>query len=335
LRILLLFRLPAERNLARWDHDRPAPRSRAEIRLGGPSYDGSGVRDRYEGGVLISRRVAFLNEKGGSAKTTLVASVAAYFALRRGLRVLAIDMDPQGQLGKVLGIAVRRARRTAIELLVDTVLGDDAALDRPPASAEATGGGSPDLPCVPTRIPHLDVIVANKSLGLAPSLESEDPDPTGRMARRLDAARGLSAYDFVLVDAPPSFGMLTLNVLRAVDEVVIPVPLTFLALDGCAELVRTIESVRTRYRHPELRITMVVPVFHRRTRLAREVLESLHQKFPKEIAQTVVGYHVKIDEAQSRGLSIFEYAPKDRGADALAAVAQELETRAPLRGDPR
>jgi len=274
-----------------------------------------------------------LNEKGGSAKTTLVASVAAYFALRRGLRVLAIDMDPQGQLGKVLGVDVRRARRTAIELLVDSVLGDDAALDRPsPAGSGSSRAATADLPWAPTRIPHLDVVVANKSLGLAPSLESEDPDPTGRMARRLGAARGLEAYDFVLVDAPPSFGMLTLNVLRAVDEVVIPVPLTFLALDGCAELLRTIESVRTRYRHPALRITMVVPVFHRRTRLAREILESLHQKFPKEIAQTVVGYHVKIDEAQSRGLSIFEYAPKDRGADALAAVARELEARAPGEG---
>lgn len=245
-------------------------------------------------------------------------------------------MDPQGQLGKVLGVAVRRARRSAIELLVDTVLGDDAALDRPAAgaqpteSAEIAAGGASDLPCVPTRIPHLDVVVANKSLGLAPSLESEDPDPTGRMVRRLDAARGLDAYDYVLVDAPPSFGMLTLNVLRAVDEVVIPVPLTFLALDGCAELVRTIDTVRTRYCHPELRIAMVVPVFHRRTRLAQEVLESLHRRFPKEIAQTVVGYHVKIDEAQSRGLSIFEYAPRDRGAAVLAAVAQELETRAPV-----
>ncbi len=239
-------------------------------------------------------------------------------------------MDPQGQLGKVLGVEVRRARRSAIELLVDTVLGDDNALDRLPTDASSASSRAPDLPWVPTRIPHLDVVVANKSLGLAPSLESEDPDPTGRMARHLDAAHGLDAYEYVLVDAPPSFGMLTLNVLRAVDEVVIPVPLTFLALDGCAELVHTIETVRTRYRHPKLRITMVVPVFYRRTRLAQEVLEALHRKFPKEIAQTVVGYHVKIDEAQSRGLSIFEYAPRDRGAAVLAAVAQELEARAPV-----
>lgn len=274
-------------------------------------------------GAAIPRRVALLNEKGGSAKTTLVANLGAYLALHRGRRVLAIDMDPQGQLGKVLGIDTRRARRSAIELLLDTVLGE-AALDR--AAADAAS-----LPKIASRIPDLDVVVATKALGLAPAFERDDPDPSGRLTRRLDAAPELAAYDFVLIDSPPSFGLLTLNVLRAVDEVVIPVPLTFLALDGCAELERTIATVRTRYQHPELRVTMVVPVFHRRTRMAEDVLATLRERFPKEIAHSVLGFHVKIDEAQSRGLSIFEYAPSDRGAQLIGALAQELEARAPGR----
>lgn len=275
-------------------------------------------------GAAIPRRIALLNEKGGSAKTTLVANLGAYLALHRGRRILAIDMDPQGQLGKVLGIDTRRARHSAIELLLDTVLGD-ASLDREQRGAPAA------LPSVASRIPNLDVVVATKALGLAPAFERDDPDPSGRLMRRLDAAPELARYDFVLVDAPPSFGVLTLNVLRAVDEVVVPVPLTFLALDGCAELERTIATVRARYQHPELRITMVVPTFYRRTRLAEEVLATLRQRFPKEIAHSVIGFHVKIDEAQSRGLSIFEYAPKDRGAQLLGALAQELEARAPGR----
>ncbi len=274
-------------------------------------------------GAAIPRRVALLNEKGGSAKTTLVANLGAYLALHRGRRVLAIDMDPQGQLGKVLGIDTRRATRSAIELLLDTVLGD-ASLDR--AHREAVS-----LPAIGTRIPNLDLVVATKALGLAPAFERDDPDPSGRLTRRLDAAPELDRYDFVLIDSPPSFGLLTLNVLRAVDEVVIPVPLTFLALDGCAELERTIATVRTRYQHPDLRITMVVPTFHRRTRMAEEVLATLRERFPKEIAHSVMGFHVKIDEAQSRGLSIFEYAPRDRGAQLLGALAQELEARAPGR----
>ena len=233
-------------------------------------------------------------------------------------------MDPQGQLGKVLGIDTRRARRSAIELLLDTVLGDPS-LDRDPQREAAK------LPALTTRIANLDLVIATKALGLAPAFERDDPDPSGRLTRRLDAAAELAHYDFVLIDAPPSFGLLTLNVLRAVDEVVIPVPLTFLALDGCAELERTIATVRTRYQHPDLRITMVVPTFYRRTRLADEVLATLRQRFPKEIAHSVVGFHVKIDEAQSRGLSIFEYAPSDRGAQVLGALAEELEARAPGR----
>jgi chromosome partitioning protein len=277
--------------------------------------------------LLTPRRVAFINEKGGSAKTTLVANLAAYLALHRGRRVLAIDMDPQGQLGKVLGLDVRRARRSAIDLLLDSVLGDPA-LDR----ERAAEPGSPRetlLPISRTRIPRLDVVVANKSLALFPAWDgSEDPDPTARLARTLESVSETGGYDFVFFDAPPSFGPLTLSVLRAANEIVLPVPLTFLALDGCAELLRTVTTVRTRYDNPSLRITMVVPTFYRRTKLAHEILEKLKQRFPKEIAHTVVGYHVRIDEAQSRGLSIFEHAPADRGARVMAQLAEELELRA-------
>jgi chromosome partitioning protein len=276
--------------------------------------------------VLAPRRIAFINEKGGSAKTTLVANLAAYLALQRGRRVLAIDMDPQGQLGKVLGLDIHRSRRSAIDLLLDSVLGD-AGLDRA-REAEAEGQPGSLLPISRTRIPLLDVVVANKSLALFPSWDGgEEADPTARLARTLDAAPEIAGYDFVFFDAPPSFGPLTLSVLRAAHEIVLPVPLTFLALDGCAELLRTVVTVRTRYGNPDLRITMVVPTFYRRTKLAHEILEKLKQRFPKEIAHTVVGYHVRIDEAQSRGLSIFEHAPADRGARVMAELAEELELR--------
>ena len=277
--------------------------------------------------MLGPRRIAFVNEKGGSAKTTLVANLGSYLAQHRGRRVLAIDMDPQGQLGKVLGVETRRRRRSSIDLLLDSVLGDPA-LDR---SHEPTSDRPGELPISRTRIPQFDVIVANKSLGLFAGLDAgEDGDATGRLARTLDAAPEVRSYDFVLFDAPPSFGPLTLNVLRAATEIVVPVPLTFLALDGCAELMRTVATVRDRYDHPDLQVAMVVPTFYRRTRLAQEILDRLKQRFPKEIAHTVVGYHVKIDEAQSHGLSIFEYAPRDRGARVMAELAEELE----LRGHP-
>jgi len=281
--------------------------------------------------VLTPRRIAFINEKGGSAKTTLVANLAAYLALQRGRRVLAIDMDPQGQLGKVLGLDIHRTRRSAIDLLLDSVLGD-AGLDNGRAPGPEPGRNPASLlPITSTRIPQLDVVLANKSLALFPSWDGgEESDPTGRLVRTLDAAAELADYEFIFFDAPPSFGPLTLSLLRAAHEIVLPVPLTFLALDGCAELLRTVETVRTRYGNPGLRISMVVPTFYRRTNLAHEILEKLKLRFPKEIAHTVVGYHVRIDEAQSRGLSIFEHAPTDRGARVMAELAEELE----LRGTP-
>jgi chromosome partitioning protein len=271
----------------------------------------------------MPRRIAFINEKGGSGKTTLVANLAAHLCLKRGRRVLGIDMDPQGHLGKSLGIDVRAQRRTSIELLVDSVLGS-------PDNADPHS-----LPSLPTRIANLDIVVSNKSLALYPAWAgAEGGEPTSRLAEALAAAPEIEDYDYVMFDAPPSFGSITLNILRACDEVVIPVPLTYLALEGSAEMLRTRELVRTRYGNPGLRITMVIATFHRRTRLAAEILGQLERQFPKELASTVVGYHVKIDEAQSRGRTIFEYAPGDRGAHAMAALAEELEARGDARTQP-
>jgi chromosome partitioning protein len=280
-------------------------------------------------GDAIPRRIAFINEKGGSGKTTLTANVGAYLALRRGRRVLAVDVDPQGQLGKVLGLDVRRSTRTSLDLLLDAVLGV-------PEGAESLDAPRPaGFPAQRTRIPNLDVVVANKSLALFPAWTGRatdaEEDPTGKLAASLARWPEVDRYDFVLFDAPPSFGPLTLNVLRAAEDLVVPVPLTFLALDGCAELMRTLELVRERYGHPRLRVTMVIPNFHRRTRMAAEVLERLKQRFRKEIAHSVLGFQVKLDEAQSHGLSIFEYAPRSSAAAALAALAEELELRAAER----
>ena len=141
--------------------------------------------------MLTPRRIAFINEKGGSAKTTLVANLAAYLALKRGRRVLAIDMDPQGQLGKVLGLDVHRTRRSSIDLLLDSVLGDAGLDGTQRREREPERDPVSQLPISRTRIPLLDVVVANKSLALFPSWDgSEEADPTGRLARTLAALAG-------------------------------------------------------------------------------------------------------------------------------------------------
>ena len=136
-------------------------------------------------GRTIPRRIAFLNEKGGSAKTTLTANLGAYLALKRGRRVLAIDMDPQGQLGKVLGAKPRSLRRSALDLLLDAILDEDPNEAESAAGESETAAPGASLPVVPSRIANLDLILANKALGLAPAFEGDDPDPTGRLERRL------------------------------------------------------------------------------------------------------------------------------------------------------
>ncbi len=253
----------------------------------------------------MTRRIAFINEKGGSLKTTLTVNVGGYFALTRKERVLLVDLDPQGHAGKCLGLDVRGAERTVRDLLVDPSL-------------------HPRDVAMPTRIDGLDVIVSNKSLTTLPISSDADRDWTERLARQIDKVRG---YDWILFDSPPSLGLLSMNVLLATLEVVIPVNLTFLALDGCAEIVDTIESLKQRYHRPHLRITLVVPTLYRPTRLANEILEKLGEHFRGRVAKTVIGYNVKIDEAQSHGLTIFEYAPDSAGADAFASLAKEIKRK--------
>lgn len=221
--------------------------------------------------------------------------------------MLLIDLDPQGQLGKVLGIDVGAARRTALDMLLDAVLGDDSR---------------PSLPVVRARHPRLDIVPSNKSLALFPE---EVADQGGREYYCLrDAVEHVSGYDFVIFDAPPSFGTITLNVLLASTEIVVPVPLTYLALDGAAEMTRTVEMVRARFGHPSLRISMVVPTFYRRTKMADEILEKLRVHFPKQLCRAVLGYSVLIDQAQSRAQTIFEYAPSSTAAGWIGSVAEEL-----------
>lgn len=247
------------------------------------------------------RKIAFINEKGGSCKTTLAVNCAAFFALKKK-RVLLIDMDPQGQVGKSLGIDVRNAKVTVLDLLTKPDC----------AAAEAV---------MPSRIPGLDLIVANKKLIDLPIYVAADADRNHKLKQKIDRIKN---YDFIIVDSPPSLGTLTLNIMVAVDEIVIPVSLTFFALDGCAEILDTVEQVKAAYGRTDLAVSAVVPTLYRNTNLANEILERLRTQFGKRVAKTVIGYNVKIDEAQSHGQTIWEYAPASHGAQILAALAQEI-----------
>ena len=254
------------------------------------------------------RRIAFFNEKGGTCKTTLCVNIAAWLAGRRRQRVLVCDLDTQGHAGKSLGVDVRRLRPSMREWL-DGTAPFEAVVRR-------------------TAIEGLDLVPANKDLAGFPVAAAGDPGRDGRLQERLSAVPP-GRYDLVLLDVPPSLSLITENALRAATEIVVPVALTYLALDGAAEILESLARLAEE-RGAAPRVTMVVPALYRKTQLAAEILEKLRQRFPAELARTPLGWAVKIDEAQSHGMTIFEYAPSSAGARMLAALADEL-----LERDPR
>src|SRR5512142_110132 len=169
------------------------------------------------------RRIAFFNEKGGTCKTTLCVNVAARLAAQ-GRRVLVVDLDTQGHAGKSLGLDVRGLSPTVHDWLID------------PARA-------PFEAVVRTPLPGLDLLPANKDLADFPVAVAATTDRADRLDRRL-ASLPAGRYDLVLLDAPPSRSLVTDNVLRAAGELVVPVALTYLALDGCAEVLDSLARLR-------------------------------------------------------------------------------------------
>ena len=251
----------------------------------------------------MTRRIAFINEKGGVGKTTLAVNVAAFFAQKRNQRVLLVDLDTQGHAAKTLGVDVRAGGPTVFDLL--------------------TGDGvDPAQVTRATAVENLWLIPSWKEMAEFPTKAALDPDRAKLLARKL---AGLDErYDYVVFDAPPSFGLVTTNVLLAAEEIVIPVATTYLALDGCAEMVATVERVSKEYGHAKLRVTQIVPTMYRKTQLADEIVEKLRQYFPRQVSEPM-SLNVSIDEAQSHGKTIWEYAPWSRGATLLQQVAERIE----------
>jgi chromosome partitioning protein len=248
------------------------------------------------------RRISFINEKGGTAKTTLAVNVAAYLADAKGLKVLLVDLDTQGHAGKSLGLDVRTLSPNVFHWLVD----DAVRLSQV---------------AYPSAVPRLAVVPAYKEMSDFPLQVAQDPRRVHRLADKL--TQEALAYDVVVMDGPPSLGLTTLNILAASTDVVIPVALTYLALDGCAEVAQTVEKVAREHGRQGLHVTRVVPTLYRKTALAEAVRAKLGAYFEGRVT-VPLGINVKIDEAQSHGKTVFEYAPKSKGAQMLAAIAEEI-----------
>jgi chromosome partitioning protein len=237
-----------------------------------------------------ARRIAILNQKGGTGKTTTAVNLAAGLAERMS-DVLLIDTDAQGNVGVSLGVA---GEKSLYHVLVD--------------------GVDPTEACVPVR-QHLDVITSDSTLAAAEIfLARQNPDARSKMLmKRLDKMQVSRRYDFVIIDCGPSLNLLNQNALSYVDEVLIPVTCDYLALVGVKQVLRTIKDVERHLGHA-VRVSGVLPTFYDgRTRLAREVLETLQGHFKHKCLEPV-RLNTRLAEAPSHKKTIFEYAPVSHGA---------------------
>jgi chromosome partitioning protein len=256
--------------------------------------------------------VAFANQKGGVGKTTSAVNAAVSLA-RRGYRVLLIDADPQGNATSSLGIDKLAVTRSIYDVLVDRF-----------PIVEAI---------VPTERTNLDLVASTPMLAGA---EIELVEASSRESRLREAlAALLPRYDVVLIDCPPSLGLLTVNALTAARSVVVPIQCEFLALEGLGQLMTTVDLVK-RGLNPPLDVTgVLMTMFDARTRLSAHVVEEVRRYFPHRIFGTVVPRSVRLAEAPSYGQAIVEYDPSSRGAEAYEAFVSELATRLHLPPRPR
>jgi len=246
------------------------------------------------------------NQKGGVGKTTTAISLGAAM-VECGQRVLIVDLDPQANATSGLGISKERANGIYGVLL----------RERPLAEA-----------VVPTAVAGLDLLPSGPEMAGA---EVELVPVMAREYRLRTALREATEYDTVIVDCPPSLGLLTVNALAAGDGVVVPVQCEYYALEGLAQLLDTIEAVRERLNEKLEVLAIVLTMEDRRNRLSMQVIEEVRKHFPKLVARARIPRTVRLAEAPSHGKPISVYDPQSRAAKAYAELARELMTRIKAR----
>jgi chromosome partitioning protein len=259
----------------------------------------------------VGQTIACANQKGGVGKTTTVVNLGSYLALA-GERVLIVDLDPQGNATSGLGLD-----RLSIERSIYDAVIDGANL------RELTVSGP---------VPHLDVVPSSIALAGA---EVELAPLEGR-ERRLDRllADVTAGYDYILIDCPPSLGLLTVNALTAADSVLIPLQCEYYALEGLTQLLATLDLVRD-HLNPDLAVKgVVLTMFDGRTKLSADVAAEVRRHLADRVFKTVIPRNVRLSEAPSHGQPISSYSPDSTGALAYAALAVELRTRDGRDGMP-
>ncbi|MEW8977813.1 MAG: AAA family ATPase [Symbiobacterium sp.] len=252
----------------------------------------------------MSRVIAIANQKGGVGKTTTAVNLSACLA-DLGKRVLLIDVDPQGNATSGIGIDRRKLKVSIYDVLMD----DMPLLD---AVVETRVRGLSLLPAT--------IDLAGAEIELVPRLSRES-----RLKVALDPVR--DQFDFVLMDCPPSLGLLTINALTAADSILIPIQCEYYALEGLTQLMDTFRLVREAL-NPRLEVEgVVLTMFDGRTNLSIQVVEDVKRFFKGQVYRSIITRNVRLSEAPSHGLPITLYDPRSKGAEAYMELAREVIER--------
>ena len=254
-----------------------------------------------------TRVMTVANQKGGVGKTTTTVNIAAALA-QSGLEVLVIDLDPQGNASTALGIEHHAEIPSVYDVLVEDV---------PVADVVATCSAVPGLTCVPATID-----LAGAEIELVSLVAREQ-----RLARALATYLEQTPVDYVLIDCPPSLGLLTINAFVAASEVFIPIQCEYYALEGLSQLLKNIELVR-KHLNPALHVsTILLTMYDGRTRLSSQVADEVRAHFPQEVLPTSIPRSVRVSEAPSFQETVMTYDPLSSGALAYLEAASHIAAR--------
>lgn len=250
----------------------------------------------------MARILAISNQKGGVGKTTTSINLAAALA-RRGHRTLLVDLDPQGNASS--GVGAHKAEKGSYDLLHGYAEARQVVLK--------------------TSMKNLEVIPATRPL-LGAELElGEEDHPQTLLREGLDGIR--DEYDWIVLDCPPSLGLLTVNALTAADGVIIPLQAEYFAMEGLGSILQTLKKVRNNLNPDLVREGVLITMKDARNKLAKEVEQTARETFGEGVFQTTITRNVRLSEAPSHGKSIVEYSPRSHGSRDYLALADELIAR--------